>query len=880
MIAPDRWVEVESVLAAALELHGDARRAYLGEACRDDELRREVESLLSASEDDGPLDRLAVALFTPQGAGAAESLAAPREGAALGPYTLERPIGRGGMGLVWLARRTDGRFEGRVAIKFLNLALSTGTGQERFRREGSVLGRLAHPGIARLLDAGVTPSGQPYLVLEHVEGQHIDVFVTARHAGRDECLRLMRQVLAAVGHAHANLVVHRDLKPSNILVTADGTVKLLDFGIAKLLDAAGEGDGTLLTAEDGRPLTPRFAAPEQVQGGTITTATDVYALGVLLYLLLSGRHPTAENARTAAEAMHGLLATEPARLGLADLDAVLAKALHKDPRERYQTVAAMAGDIERFLRHEPVSARPDSLAYRARKFIVRNRRGVGVAGLATTMLIGATGFSVAQRREAERQRDVVLLEKQRSDALREFEHLMMSRLGDRPLTLRELLDEGRAMLERQYAGDPRFLSMLLLDVAQRYADIGDPKAATLLLARAESLALAGQGGEKLAEIRCQIAENRRLQNDTAGARQMLDRVDGMLRRRPDPYAESVCLRSRSELEADERPEVAERAARRAIALRDSLGASKELGYLSLLNTLAGALESRERFREGLDIYRHLDALLDSLGRGETMSSVVVKHNMAAALTNMGEYGEAAALLHEGIARVRKADPTGRVPVQMLHSYAHSEALMWHVDSAIAYYRLLADRAHADGNRLFEIRGVLGLARAQIRAGDLTGARESIARFRALRADVPPDRRLDEAQLDGLLARAEGDTARAREHFLNALRIGGYFAGKRPVSLRPPLELAAESEITLGRPAEALGFLAAARKISEFDSLAATHSAFLGEIGLLEGKALLRRGDTAAARTAFTRARVALANGAGPAHPHVRELDSLIARLAR
>ncbi|HEX6964677.1 MAG TPA: serine/threonine-protein kinase, partial [Gemmatimonadaceae bacterium] len=270
----DHWRVLEPLLDHALELSVEARASWL-DALRDESpaLAGELATLLSGEEAADQRGFLNV------------PLGVRPEGMEIGAYTLERALGQGGMGSVWLARRTDGRFEGFAAVKLLNLALLGPAGQARFRREGSVLARLTHPGIARLMDAGVCASGQPYLVLEYVDGEPIDRYADAHHLPLDARVRLVLDVLAAVGHAHANLIVHRDLKPSNILVTRDGVVKLLDFGIAKLLrDDLAEGRSAL-TAESAHLMTPEFAAPEQVSGGTITTATDVYACGVLLYLL-------------------------------------------------------------------------------------------------------------------------------------------------------------------------------------------------------------------------------------------------------------------------------------------------------------------------------------------------------------------------------------------------------------------------------------------------------------------------------------------------------------------------------------------------------------------------------------------------------------------
>ncbi|MFL6697705.1 MAG: protein kinase domain-containing protein [Vitreoscilla sp.] len=349
-------------------------------------------------------------------------------GQAIGPYTLVREIGHGGMGTVWLARRTDGRYEGEVAIKFLRSGLFGHGDAARFQREGSILARLSHPHIARLLDAGVMVDGaQPYLVLEYIDGEPIDQYCQRLALPVDARLRLMLDVLAAVAQAHNRLVLHRDLKPTNILVTQAGDVKLLDFGIAKLLDDAG-ADQTALTARVGNAFTPEFAAPEQLQGGDVTTATDVYALGVLMYLLLGGDHPTAAPTGAPLDRMRSVIETVPRRLSEAvlrrggpttrfssesrklsgevkgDIETIVAKALKKSPSERYANAAELADDVRRYLAHEPIAARPDSTLYRATRFVQRHRAGVAMATTAVLALGVGVGVALWQAREARAQR--------------------------------------------------------------------------------------------------------------------------------------------------------------------------------------------------------------------------------------------------------------------------------------------------------------------------------------------------------------------------------------------------------------------------------------------------------------------------------------------
>lgn len=367
----DRWRELEPLLDQALDLPAEEREAWLRDLGQ------------RSPDDAAELNRLLAGEAAADRAGFLTASHAVRPdigltGLELGSYTLERPLGQGGMGSVWLAQRTTNPGE-KAAVKLRNLTLESPTAQARFRREGSVLARLAHPGIARLLETGVSPAGQPFLVMEYIDGKPIDVFATEEHMGVERRLELFVQVLDAVGHAHDHLIVHRDLKPSNILVTRDGSVKLLDFGIAKLLEPEPGTDQSWTTTDGTRMLTPEFAAPEQVTGDPITTATDVYVLGTLLYLLLSGRHPTAAGLRTQRDIVRALFEVQPAALDLGDAGTIAGKALRKEPRHRYQTIGAFRDDVQRCLRHEPIVARPASLADRVQTFV--RRKGGQVAGM-------------------------------------------------------------------------------------------------------------------------------------------------------------------------------------------------------------------------------------------------------------------------------------------------------------------------------------------------------------------------------------------------------------------------------------------------------------------------------------------------------------------
>ncbi|RTL21100.1 MAG: serine/threonine protein kinase [Burkholderiales bacterium] len=442
-IDAQQWALLSPLLDELLDLAEPARGRRLAALAEQDAAL--AERLAAMLAQDASLDVQGF-LGTPAARAVIDTLAGHDEppdlaGQRIGPYLLRRELGSGGMGTVWLAGRADGRFEGNVAIKFLRSGLfgSGSGGSARFAREGQILGRLSHPHIARLLDAGMHDGSQPYLVLEYVEGLPIDQYCQQRGLDVADRIRLFLDVLAAVAHAHSRLILHRDLKPSNILVTADGQVKLLDFGIAKLLDDATQAqDGaaaTELTKQAGSAYTPQFAAPEQVQQAEVTTATDVYALGVLLYLLLGGRHPTAEDTQSQLDRLKAVVELQPRRLSSAaadsgdavlarqarllkgDLDTILAKALKKAPAERYANAQMLADDLRRWLGHEPISARPDSSLYLLGRFVRRHRWAVAAGSAAVLALLVLTTVSVLQARRAAAAEQAAQVRRQQAESL-------------------------------------------------------------------------------------------------------------------------------------------------------------------------------------------------------------------------------------------------------------------------------------------------------------------------------------------------------------------------------------------------------------------------------------------------------------------------------
>jgi WD40 repeat protein len=424
--APDRqWARFSNYLDRALEISEAELPRWLAALRESDPgIAGRVEDALKVRKSAGFSEFLVGASLLPADALATATLIGRR----VGPYEIDAEIGRGGMGSVWRARRADGRYEGTVAIKFVHAVWIGQAGEQRFLTEGILLGRLDHPNIARLLDAGILDGTQPYLILEYVEGEPIDAHCDRRRLGVIERAQLFLDVLAAVAHAHSHLIVHRDLKPSNVLVSGDGTVKLLDFGIAKLL----EGDrAAAVTRSSATALTPQYAAPEQITGAPITTATDVYALGVMLYEQLTGQHPYGlrhesrrwlEDAILQAEpkapslagfddhaaAARGTSAKKLARSLRGDLDAIVLRTLQKSPSRRYVAANALAEDISRFLRGEVVLAQRDSIAYRALKFARRHRFGIAVTAGVMLALAGGMAATTYEAQVASQERSAAL----------------------------------------------------------------------------------------------------------------------------------------------------------------------------------------------------------------------------------------------------------------------------------------------------------------------------------------------------------------------------------------------------------------------------------------------------------------------------------------
>ncbi|WP_411280087.1 serine/threonine protein kinase [Gemmatimonas sp.] len=485
-----RWDRVAPIVDAALDTPPEARQALIDELAVGDLAVRDAAQRWLAGCDhvQGFLD-------------------APVTGSRIGPWRVVRELGRGGMGVVYLVEHTDAEMPMRAALKRQRDTVALdGHGVRRFREERRILARLEHPGIARLLDGGVSKDGMPWFAMEYVNGVPVDQWCAAQLLPVPQRLRLIIRICDAVQHAHQRLVVHRDIKPSNVLVDANGTPRLVDFGIAKLV-ATDSAEGAPLTYTGGAPMSLPFAAPEQLRDEPVSTATDVYGLGVLLHLLLTGALPFGDgrDGRTALElrilaglserpSLHvrrrsltvaGLSSSRLARVLHGDLDVIVERTMHRDAARRYESAAALAGDLQAVLDGRPIHARRDSAVYRARKFIARHPVGMGASALAVVALIG---FSAVTRQQALR----ITLERENAEQVSEFLAQTLAatdshKRGPVPPTLREVLDRGAQRAETTLVARPEIRGHLLALIAPAYHALGEWQREHELLVQAAAL---------------------------------------------------------------------------------------------------------------------------------------------------------------------------------------------------------------------------------------------------------------------------------------------------------------------------------------------------------------------------------------------------------
>jgi serine/threonine protein kinase/tetratricopeptide (TPR) repeat protein len=913
----ERWHVVSAYLDRALETAEPERTAWLASLRGEDPaLAADVAALLE--------ERRAIGREGFLEGDAAASLV----GQSVGAYALVSPIGQGGMGSVWLARRSDGRFEGLAAVKLLNASLVGHAGEERFRREGNFLARLRHSHIAQLIDAGVSPLGQPYLVLEHVEGEPIDRYCDARSLGIEARIRLLLDVLAAVAHAHANLIVHRDIKPSNVLVRTDGQVKLLDFGIAKLIEAeAGAGEATALTREGGGALTPEYAAPEQVTSGVVTTATDVYALGVLLYVLLSGRHPAGTALRSPADLLKAIVDTEPPRLSSVvteaktespetlrenaarravaadrlqrllrgDLDTIVGKALKKKPEERYASVTALAEDLRRYLAHEPISARPDTLAYRATMFVRRNRAPVALAALAVVALaVGLVGTLTQARRArdqaaradqqaraAGQQRDFALRELSRAEAINDMNAFLLSDAAPsgKPFTVGELLSRAEHVIERERGESDENRVEILIAIGHQYWTQDEDARARQVLGRAYELAGGLPERSLRAKAACALSKAVGRAGETERAEGLFREGLGSLPNEPQFALDRVfCLLCGSYVarEGGNPGAGVERALSAQRLLKESHLASA-LTELTASMDLAESYRMAGRNREAAAAFQEAFQRLSSLGRDETERAGTLFNNWGLVI-HQSQPLEAEGLYRRAV-RISSADPTERgVSPMLLNNLARTLRDLSRLQEAAEYADRAYARARQAGDEIVISQSLMVRASIYRELGDLGRAERLLAELEPRWRKTLPAGHAAFASLRSeraMLAQARGDLPEAKAVADEAVAMAE--ASPQRAEYLPRL-LLRRSELELQMQLWEQAKTDAARALGLWQQAVepGTFSSSAGRCHLALGRALQGEGKLDEARAEFASALENLEPTVGADHPDTREARRLAA----
>jgi eukaryotic-like serine/threonine-protein kinase len=740
VLTQQQKAQVEALLDVLLDLPGAERwEHWRGLAVTDPAVRNEVESFLRSAESVGE--------FLSHPAGAAFDDVSPdlTIGTLLGGWRITGRIGRGGMGEVYEAQRAQGDFQQRVAIKVLRREAHGEL--ERFQVERQILARLEHPAIARLLDGGATPDGRPYMVMEYVQGLPITQYCASVQAGLGVRLRLFAQICDAVAYAHSSLVVHRDLKPSNILVTANGAVKLLDFGVAKLLDTRSDAPEAATQA----PLTPSCAAPEQLLGKPITTATDTYALGVLLFELLTGAHPWVSSGTPLARAARVMLhqqaplasviaearddAPVPSRVLRGDLDAIIAKSLREEPGRRYVTADSLQLDIDRYLRGEAVEARSGARFYMLRRALWRHRAAVAALFFVLVSLAGGLGIAAYQARRAGIERDIARRDAAREEALRyglaRMFHSAISTEGGQKATAKDMIDLSAQRVLQEYRRQPKLAGPLVLTLADLYGALEDVEGAGALLEGFVDASAAGADPEVLADARQKLANIELLQGHTERCAQLLNQAEAFWARAPQQFPEERLegLGIRAKLERNQGNLArAIDTSRTAIQERIALSGRDNRETAILYNSLAITLTSDSRLEEALAAYRDTLDIYRAIGLGDGLDAQIVRGNVGTLELRTGRLKEAeeqlkSAFEHERVLAGNSAAVAAAMGYygRVLWIFArHSEAVeVLREAAALAAQYAGATSPVALQNRLF-------LCDAQLSSGDRDGARVTLS----------------------------------------------------------------------------------------------------------------------------------------------------------
>ena len=817
-LTPQQRQRVDALLDELFDLAEETRIAALRARCTEDPaVVAEVESLLLAAQaSEGFLSGAAQP-------SANDLVPDAAIGVRLGAWTIARLIGRGGMGEVYEAFRAERDFEQRVAIKLLRH--EAGAQVERFQAERQILARLEHSGIARLYDGGVTDDHRPFMVMEYVEGRSITDFCLLQRASLEQRLALFIQVCEAVAYAHRNLIVHRDLKPSNILVTAGGVVKLLDFGIAKLLDP----HIARMTQAAVAPLTPICAAPEQLTGAPITTATDVYALGLLLFELLTGVHPWMGSGTPMLQAMRTVLqrsapsasrtaeagdAPVPARLIRGDLDAIVAKALRAEPAHRYATVESLKLDVDRVLHGEPVEAREGARLYALGHMLRRHRWGAAAAAAVFMLLVVGWAFTARQAYRTALERDIARRDVSRAEAVRNnLTRLFRSAIADRgahPTTAKSMVDSSARRALHEMHDQPELAGQIVLTLADMYGALEDVTGAASLLEGFVAESDPQVDPAALADARQKLADIELLRGQTDYAEQLLDQANTFWTGSPRPYLEerlqglivrARLLRARGDLNG------AIAATQDAIARRVALSGREHHETATLENSLAILLTADNRLDEALAAYHESTAIYRVLGLGDGLEAQIVLANNGTLELQLGHLKLAEVLLKTAVSRERSLAGDSAPLAAAMGYYGKVLSITDRNEPAIAVLRQAVDVAkrYAGPDSPLALQNRLFLGEVQLAMGDRPAANETLNAVRVAAqtqfgAAHPLTLRTQISLAQ--LAAADGHFDRARAQLLSVIAALRTLRVPGETSLAQALESLGEVELSDGQTPQA------------------------------------------------------------------------------
>jgi eukaryotic-like serine/threonine-protein kinase len=760
----EEWPTISRRLDEALLIAPRERDTWIDSIHENDSIKAKLRNLLSdavgVETDDflGSLPKLTLGIDEKSSDSGAHDAVL---GALIGPYRLIRELGVGGMGAVWLAERIDGGLKRQVALKLPRMNWSRGLA-ERMSRERDILASLDHPNIARIYDAGLDEQGRPYLALEYVEGEPINVYCKQHALSVRARLLLVLQVSRAVAHAHARLVVHRDLKPANILVNAEGQVRLLDFGIAKLMEGALTQE-TQLTQQSGRALTLDYASPEQIRGEPIGTASDVYSLGIVAYELLTEAKPY-QLKRQSAAALEEAIASVDVRLASSacsnkafckdlrgDLDAILNKALKKSVTERYPTVDAFAQDIERYLANLPVKAQADHWSYRAVKFLRRRRLPVALASAAATILLASASFALWQAHIASAQRDRALALLSRNEAITEFLEVFVagSALSNRPMKLSDMLERSEVMAEKQFRDTPEDRAVVFAMLGKYHQTLGQADKAEALLKRAVHDSRESNDMSLKARMTCQYATAIEMFGRIDEARRNLQSITSQIG--IDAETASECLSYLAYIagsvgDGQESVDYAKRALERLHASHRP----SPVRLASITAILAYGLHLSGRNDEANREFATSLQIFSRLGREASAEAIQVRSNWGHIVLGAGNAKGALTHYDEILALVAQ-NGGGEPPAYLLTSRANALALSGRYGEALTAFSIALALAEKDGHPSRQAYCLIALGVITRELGELQRAQSYLLRVEHMDKSVRP----------------EGGPIAAAEHLLRA-----------------------------------------------------------------------------------------------------------------